>query len=249
MMQGGNFVSGAFSGMFGSLGASGFGAVAGDFAKTAEGIVLSGAVLGGVGSELTGGNFWQGALIGGVVAGLNHVAHSGDMEPDNGYDKNGKKINNDGGDMTDYIYDDKGNVISHTSVTISTTHGGEISSYYEAYGMRLRTIGTGGALYDPSFDIAITEIGGGLVFKGLGLGLKYFNTATGGLKQWIRMGSSYSIEGGFKTYSTRWGAGGNHWKKIGNSTLQNWNRSFRQTKLPGNNWRVQDPGHFHWWKK
>jgi hypothetical protein len=75
MMQGGNFVSGAFSGMFGSLGASGFGAVAGDFAKTAEGIVLSGAVLGGVGSELTGGNFWQGALIGGVVAGLNAAMH------------------------------------------------------------------------------------------------------------------------------------------------------------------------------
>lgn len=75
MMQGGNFVSGAFSGMFGSLGASGFGAVAGDFAKTAEGIVLSGAVLGGVGSELTGGNFWQGAVIGGIVAGLNHAMH------------------------------------------------------------------------------------------------------------------------------------------------------------------------------
>lgn len=81
MMQGGNFVSGAFSGMFGSLGASGFGAVAGDFAKTAEGIVLSGAVLGGVGSELTGGNFWQGALIGGVVAGLNHAMHKMGEDP------------------------------------------------------------------------------------------------------------------------------------------------------------------------
>lgn len=87
MMQGGNFVSGAFSGMFGSLGASGFGAVAGDFAKTAEGIVLSGAVLGGVGSELTGGNFWQGALIGGVVAGLNHAMH--EIDPPKGF--KGKK--------------------------------------------------------------------------------------------------------------------------------------------------------------
>jgi len=37
-------------------------------------------VLGGVASELTGGNFWQGALIGGVVAGLNHVMHLGNME-------------------------------------------------------------------------------------------------------------------------------------------------------------------------
>lgn len=82
MMQGGNFVSGAVSGMFGSLGAAGFGAAAGEFAKTAEGIVLSGAVLGGIGSELTGGNFWQGALVGGIVAGLNHAMHSIDGPDD-----------------------------------------------------------------------------------------------------------------------------------------------------------------------
>lgn len=30
---------------------------------------------GGIGAELTGGNFWQGVVIGGIVAGLNHVAH------------------------------------------------------------------------------------------------------------------------------------------------------------------------------
>ncbi|KFF73794.1 hypothetical protein HX13_17400 [Chryseobacterium sp. P1-3] len=44
------------------------------------------------------------------------------------------------------------------------------------------------ALYDPSFDVAITQIGGGLVLKGMGLGGKYlisnFSRATGGLKQW-----------------------------------------------------------------
>lgn len=72
---------------------------------------------------------------------------------------------------------------------------------------------------------------------------------TGRTKQWIRTGSSYSVKGDFKTYSTRWGAGGNYWKKIGNPTLQNWNKSLRNTKIPGNSWRVQDKGHFHWWKK
>ena len=48
---------------------------------------------GGIGAELTGGNFFQGFVIGGVVAGLNHVMHPRD---DNGYEQNGKKINNKG---------------------------------------------------------------------------------------------------------------------------------------------------------
>lgn len=47
------------------------------------GTIASGAVLGGVGSELTGGNFWQGALIGGVVAGFNHVMHTIDLYSSN----------------------------------------------------------------------------------------------------------------------------------------------------------------------
>jgi hypothetical protein len=37
----------------------------------------------------------------------------------------------------------------------------------------MRTIGSGGAIYDPSFDIAVTEIGGGALFKGIGLGRRY----------------------------------------------------------------------------
>lgn len=50
------------------------------------------------------------------VAGLNHTIHSEDMQPHNGYDKNGKKINDNGGNTTDYMYDDNGKVISSTSV-------------------------------------------------------------------------------------------------------------------------------------
>jgi hypothetical protein len=50
------------------MGASAFGAV-GKFANSAIGTIASEAV------EFTGGNFWQGALIGGVVAGLNHTLH------------------------------------------------------------------------------------------------------------------------------------------------------------------------------
>lgn len=42
------------------------------------GMIAFGAIVGGVGSELVGGNFWQGAVIGGIVAGLNHAMHKMD---------------------------------------------------------------------------------------------------------------------------------------------------------------------------
>ncbi|QIY92358.1 RHS repeat-associated core domain-containing protein [Chryseobacterium gallinarum] len=74
-VQGEGFLSSAASGFFGSLGASAFGAIAQGAANTTVGTVLFGALSGGIGAELTGGNFWQGALIGGIVAGLNHKLH------------------------------------------------------------------------------------------------------------------------------------------------------------------------------
>lgn len=54
---------------------------------------------------------------------MNHAAHMDDVQPDNGYDKNGKKINNNGGDTTDYRYDDSDKVISSTSVKIIRSQG------------------------------------------------------------------------------------------------------------------------------
>jgi RHS repeat-associated protein len=75
LMQGGDFFQGAASGLLGSLGASAFGAVAGNFSKNVLGKITFGAAAGGVGSKLSGGNFWKGALVGGIVAGLNHAAH------------------------------------------------------------------------------------------------------------------------------------------------------------------------------
>lgn len=32
-----------------------------------------------------------------------------------------------------------------------------------------------------------------------------FIESTGGMKQWFRLGRSYSVEGGFKMYGLRWG--------------------------------------------
>jgi len=78
LMQGGTFEQAFVAGALGSLGASAFRAVAGSFSQSGVGTILFGAVSGGVGSELSGGNFWQGALIGGIVAGLNHAMHLDD---------------------------------------------------------------------------------------------------------------------------------------------------------------------------
>ena len=79
-MQGGDFVSGAAAGFFGSLGADVWGGAMKNFgyekfAESTVGTITFGALSGGIGAELSGGNFWQGAVIGGIVAGLNHELH------------------------------------------------------------------------------------------------------------------------------------------------------------------------------
>ena len=69
---------------------------------------------------------------------------------------------------------------------------------------------------------------------------------TGGMKQWLRLGKSYSIKGSHQvSKSLRWGASPKHANKIGNSFLRRVNQWLRNKKLPGKSWRVRDPGHFH----
>ncbi len=84
--QRGDFVTGFASGALSSLASSAFGwdgngkgneglGWASDFRSSAGGKILFGAIAGGAGAALTKGNFWQGAVIGAMVAGLNHVMH------------------------------------------------------------------------------------------------------------------------------------------------------------------------------
>ena len=75
LVQGGDFLQGFASAALGSWAASGYGKLAGDWAGKAGGQILFGAVAGGIGAKLVGGNFWQGAVTGGIVAGLNHAMH------------------------------------------------------------------------------------------------------------------------------------------------------------------------------
>jgi len=136
------------------------------------GMIAFGTVSGGVGARLTGGNFWEGAITGLVVSGLNHAMHS----DDNGYDKNGKQINKNGGDTTDYRYDDKGKIIESTNVKfiggISQGKFRELGGF-RGYGFRGLPMATG-AITDDSLNFtsnlfAIGEIyrGGKLIYMGL----------------------------------------------------------------------------------
>jgi RHS repeat-associated protein len=84
-ISGGKFWSGSAAGAISSIASSAF---SWDGNGTSEGLgwgssvrdsgagmIAFGTVSGGVGAELTGGNFWQGAVTGLVVSGLNHYAH------------------------------------------------------------------------------------------------------------------------------------------------------------------------------
>lgn len=94
--QGGDFMTGFASGSLSSLAASlwsggdsirdngdftmsrtEWGGFGGKFGQSTTGILTFGTLAGGAGAALTKGNFWQGAVTGLIVSGLNHAVHSG----------------------------------------------------------------------------------------------------------------------------------------------------------------------------
>ena len=63
---------------------TGMSGLGGSHADNTYGMVAFGTVMGGVSAELSGGNFWQGAITGLVVSGLNHAMHKiddGEIDP------------------------------------------------------------------------------------------------------------------------------------------------------------------------
>jgi uncharacterized protein (TIGR02594 family) len=80
---GGDFAQGFASGALGSLGGSAFQAFGGEAAKSFIGTVAFSSVSGGLGSVLSGGDFWKGAAIGAIVGALNHMneLQKGDETP------------------------------------------------------------------------------------------------------------------------------------------------------------------------
>jgi len=80
VMQGTDVKTAMIGSFLGSLGADAWGgALHGlgyeKFAESTLGMVAFGALSGGIGAELSGGNFWQGAVTAGIVAGFNHAMH------------------------------------------------------------------------------------------------------------------------------------------------------------------------------
>ncbi|NJM14988.1 MAG: RHS repeat-associated core domain-containing protein [Bacteroidales bacterium] len=78
-MSGGTYGQGFLSGAAGSLVATGAGSLFSDASKGVQalGTIGGGALAGGIGAEIAGGNFWDGARNGAISAGLNHGIHSG----------------------------------------------------------------------------------------------------------------------------------------------------------------------------
>jgi hypothetical protein len=84
-ISGGKFWSGFAAGALSSIASSAFSFDGNGSAKglgwassvrdSGAGMIAFGTVSGGAGAALTGGNFWQGAVTGLVVSGLNHFAH------------------------------------------------------------------------------------------------------------------------------------------------------------------------------
>lgn len=46
----------------------------------------------------------------------------------------------------------------------------------------------------------------------------------------------------------RWDSNRRYQAEIGSKVLRQLNNNLHNTRLPGNSWRVQYPGHFHIWK-
>lgn len=97
---------------------------------------------------------------------FNHAAHRmGDN--DDGFDKKGNKVNNNGGDTTDYLYDDSGKIVETKKVNIIENSGSELT--FRFYGTKV--VGQGGTLYDPSAEIFLNYAGGELL-QGLKFGVQ-----------------------------------------------------------------------------
>ena len=80
-VQGGGFWAGAAAGAISSIasslytGGGKWAGLAGKAGATTAGILAFGAIGGGTAAALAGGNFWQGAVTGLIVSGLNHAMH------------------------------------------------------------------------------------------------------------------------------------------------------------------------------
>jgi len=83
-------------------------------------------------------------------------------------------------------------------------------------------------------------------------GIGSLGRAIGPLRNWIRIGRSFSRSGQFPTFGLRWGASTarnyRYVNQIRSPILRNLNQWLRGLRMPLNNWRTADPGHLHFWR-
>ncbi|WP_353100629.1 hypothetical protein [Myroides odoratus] len=129
-------------------------------------MIAGGGLSGGISSTIAGGDFWQGMRQGLITSGLNHLMHMG---LDNGYDKEGNKINDNGGDVMDIRYDDDGSIleIRDVELRIGEKVGAASSVPLVEFGIRRFRMATG----------QVTSIGG--AFDVFGLKEAFWNFFSG----------------------------------------------------------------------
>nr|WP_258129751.1 RHS repeat-associated core domain-containing protein [Flavobacterium columnare] len=182
----------AIYGAFGSLGASAFGAIGGDFAKSTVGTITFGAISGGVGAELSGGNFWQGVVIGGMVAGLNHTMHNALDEGSEGEGPKPKKVQNSESNLksNSAVIGYEGTILSKAEIAVKFSSKGakfsdlrHISKSLKGtsiIGKGLGVVGLGFTVYEDFTSGGITwgtaakvGIGGALLFASAPFAIGY----------------------------------------------------------------------------
>lgn len=227
-LNGGNFASAFISG----AASSGIGSFAQGVKLPTEAMLGCSTVMGGLTSWATGGNFLEGAMNGFQIGLFNHAMHDGDRTPVEVY------TNPETGTYECTIYNNQHLTLSPTT---PREKGLEIVSpeFYILF--------TGASAATKAVQCTFRGIHSGLRLIGSKTAeyITKLNAQTGGFKQWVRVGDSYSRNENCKMLSLRWGTNSHYQRQIGNPTLRTINNKLRHMKLPGNNWRVNDPGHFH----
>ena len=137
---------------------------------------------GGIGAELTGGNFFQGFVIGGIVAGLNHAMHAREDGP--GPKKKDAYIQQLKGKIarmsslklnhkrfsTDCLNAKDANLYSNTMTVKS------VAGFFQNSGDGMALTGYGLTLTGIGAEVGIPLAGAGNVVSGIGTGFTFFDS-------------------------------------------------------------------------
>lgn len=215
-------------------GRSAISAVAGKLGTVvSDGNPVAAIVAGGTASVVSGGKFANGAVTAAFGYLFNHLGHSGAQQVEEYREANG--------------------ISRPLGAYLPGTQAGDSAAQYWAD----MQVSTGNSLYAiPGMLASLwtpdTAVGTAFTLGTAGGG-GAFMQAAGPLKQWVRIGPSYSKVGQFQVdMSIRWGAspagGGKYIRQIPSPTLQRFNQWLRGQQAPVGGWRAADPGHFHFWR-